>query len=215
MFRAFDPDLDGRLGLAEYMAMTLFLRSASATFTAFDTQRQNRISLDFNQVCGIFFLHTAEIECICWKPAGSTSKLHNGACSIGCSSQSEVGSCSFTRPDCPSCSLQCNLEGASFDELPSVIGLFQNCLLTCGLKAWCNDWAVFRHTMLIRLSCGSFMCCGDITSLSGAPAVHLRVRKLTMTVWRRWSLGAQQKSLGTLRSGLAKLSGCPLCWRCA
>ncbi len=27
MLRAFDPDLDGRLGLAEYMAMTLFLRS--------------------------------------------------------------------------------------------------------------------------------------------------------------------------------------------
>ena len=50
MFRAFDPDLDGRLGLAEYMAMTLFLRSASATFTAFDTQRQNSIHLDFNQV---------------------------------------------------------------------------------------------------------------------------------------------------------------------
>ncbi|KAK9821250.1 hypothetical protein WJX74_001723 [Apatococcus lobatus] len=49
MFRAFDPDLDGRLGLAEYMAMTLFLRSASATFTAFDTQRTNSIHLDFNQ----------------------------------------------------------------------------------------------------------------------------------------------------------------------
>ena len=68
MFRAFDPDLDGRLGLAEYMAMTLFLRSASATFTAFDTQRQNRISLDFNQAGPISsFLPTRITFCMDWQ----------------------------------------------------------------------------------------------------------------------------------------------------
>lgn len=49
MVRAFDPDRNGQLGLAEFIAMTLFLKSAAATFSAFDPQSEGRISLDFNQ----------------------------------------------------------------------------------------------------------------------------------------------------------------------
>jgi len=49
MVRAFDPDRNNRLGLAEFIAMTLFLKSAAATFSAFDPQDRKRISLDFNQ----------------------------------------------------------------------------------------------------------------------------------------------------------------------
>eukprot|EP01024_Parvocaulis_polyphysoides_P012778 TRINITY_DN1475_c0_g1_i1.p1 TRINITY_DN1475_c0_g1~~TRINITY_DN1475_c0_g1_i1.p1 ORF type:complete len:197 (-),score=5.42 TRINITY_DN1475_c0_g1_i1:371-877(-) len=47
--RAFDPDRSGTLGLPEYIAMTLFLQSCTAVFTAFDPQKTGRISLDFNQ----------------------------------------------------------------------------------------------------------------------------------------------------------------------
>jgi len=49
MVRAFDPDRNGQLGLAEFIAMTLFLKSAAATFSAFDPHSEGRISLDFNQ----------------------------------------------------------------------------------------------------------------------------------------------------------------------
>ena len=55
MVKAFDPDRNGQLGLAEFIAMTLFLKSCAATFAAFDTQNTGRIQLDFNQfiyACG-------------------------------------------------------------------------------------------------------------------------------------------------------------------
>lgn len=49
MVQAFDPDRNGQLGLAEFIAMTLFLKSAAATFAAFDPQQAGRITLDFSQ----------------------------------------------------------------------------------------------------------------------------------------------------------------------
>lgn len=49
LFQAFDPDKSHALSLPEYIGMTLFLQSATATFTAFDAQRSGRITLDFNQ----------------------------------------------------------------------------------------------------------------------------------------------------------------------
>lgn len=49
MLKSFDPDRNGQLGLPEFIAMTLFLRSATATFQAFDQQRTGRINLDYNQ----------------------------------------------------------------------------------------------------------------------------------------------------------------------
>lgn len=49
LFKSFNPDCTGYLSIAEYIAMTLFLQSASATFEAFDRQRKGAITLDFNQ----------------------------------------------------------------------------------------------------------------------------------------------------------------------
>lgn len=49
MVQAFDPDRNGQLGLAEFIAMTLFLKSAAATFAAFDPHQAGRITLDFSQ----------------------------------------------------------------------------------------------------------------------------------------------------------------------
>lgn len=49
MVLAFDPDRSGSLDLAGYIAMTLFLKSASATFRAFDPNRTGYINLDFSQ----------------------------------------------------------------------------------------------------------------------------------------------------------------------
>ena len=49
LFRAFDPDQTNSLDLAEYIAMTLFLKSASATFKAFDPRKTGSIGVDFNQ----------------------------------------------------------------------------------------------------------------------------------------------------------------------
>ncbi|GMH33023.1 hypothetical protein BSKO_00857 [Bryopsis sp. KO-2023] len=49
MVRAFDPDRNGQLGLAEFIAMTLFLKSAAATFSAFDPHQTGRVTLDFSQ----------------------------------------------------------------------------------------------------------------------------------------------------------------------
>ncbi len=37
------------MDLTEFIAMTLFLQSANATFTAFDQQRMGRVTLDYNQ----------------------------------------------------------------------------------------------------------------------------------------------------------------------
>lgn len=47
--QAFDPKLGGAMGLAEYIAMATALRNASTTFSAFDPQKQGRITLDYNQ----------------------------------------------------------------------------------------------------------------------------------------------------------------------
>lgn len=49
VFRRFDPSKNGALSLPEFLAMTLFLRSATATFNAFDQQRTGMISLNFSQ----------------------------------------------------------------------------------------------------------------------------------------------------------------------
>ncbi|CAD7701349.1 unnamed protein product [Ostreobium quekettii] len=46
---AFDPDRNALLGVQEFIAMTLFLKSCSAIFTAFDPQRSGKVTLDFNQ----------------------------------------------------------------------------------------------------------------------------------------------------------------------
>ena len=49
VFQRFDPARSGALGLAEFLALTLFLRSATATFNAFDPQRTGVVRLSFNQ----------------------------------------------------------------------------------------------------------------------------------------------------------------------
>eukprot|EP00884_Botryococcus_braunii_P016618 jgi/Botrbrau1/363/Bobra.110_2s0020.1 len=49
LFRAFDPDRSGSLGLAEFIALSLFMQSAVATFSAFDPQKHGRVVFDFNQ----------------------------------------------------------------------------------------------------------------------------------------------------------------------
>ena len=49
VFTRFDPARRGALGLAEFLALTLFLRSSTATFNAFDRDRTGAIKLSFNQ----------------------------------------------------------------------------------------------------------------------------------------------------------------------
>ncbi|GMH32547.1 hypothetical protein BSKO_00381 [Bryopsis sp. KO-2023] len=49
MARAFDPDRDGKLGLPEFIALSLFLKSAKAAFQAFDPHQAGNITLNFNQ----------------------------------------------------------------------------------------------------------------------------------------------------------------------
>ncbi|KAI8476982.1 MAG: EF-hand [Monoraphidium minutum] len=49
VFRRFDPARSGSLGLAEFLALTLFLRSSTATFNAFDPDRTGTVALSFNQ----------------------------------------------------------------------------------------------------------------------------------------------------------------------
>lgn len=49
LFTVYDPDRSGSTDIAEFVAMNIFLRSAQATFQAFDAQRQGRITLDYNQ----------------------------------------------------------------------------------------------------------------------------------------------------------------------
>ncbi len=48
--RRYDPDRSGTLCMAEFVAMSVFLQSASATFRAFDSQQTGRVTLDFSQV---------------------------------------------------------------------------------------------------------------------------------------------------------------------
>jgi hypothetical protein len=49
VFKRFDPSRSGALNLPEFLAMTLFLRSATATFNAFDQPGTGIIHLNFNQ----------------------------------------------------------------------------------------------------------------------------------------------------------------------
>jgi len=49
LFKAFNPDCTNWLSIAEYIALTLFLQSASATFKAFDQQKKGVVTLNFNQ----------------------------------------------------------------------------------------------------------------------------------------------------------------------
>eukprot|EP00803_Ostreobium_quekettii_P002857 evm.model.scf_168.9 EVM.evm.TU.scf_168.9 scf_168:64105-67522(+) len=49
MVKAFDPNRTASLDLAAYIALSLFLKSAAATFAAFDPNKTGRITLDFNQ----------------------------------------------------------------------------------------------------------------------------------------------------------------------
>lgn len=49
LFNAYNPERNGTMDLTEFIAMTLFLQSANATFTAFDQQRMGRVTLDYNQ----------------------------------------------------------------------------------------------------------------------------------------------------------------------
>jgi len=49
LFKAFNPDCTNWLSIAEYIALTLFLQSASATFEAYDQQDKGAVTLNFNQ----------------------------------------------------------------------------------------------------------------------------------------------------------------------
>ncbi|KAL3150754.1 hypothetical protein ABBQ32_000531 [Trebouxia sp. C0010 RCD-2024] len=49
LFTTFDPECTNWLSIAEYIAMTLFLQSASATFEAFDQQKRGTVTFNFNQ----------------------------------------------------------------------------------------------------------------------------------------------------------------------
>jgi Ca2+-binding EF-hand superfamily protein len=49
LFNRFDPSGSGSLQLTEFLALTLFMRSATATFNAFDANRVGNITLNFNQ----------------------------------------------------------------------------------------------------------------------------------------------------------------------
>ena len=49
LFSTFNPECTNWLSIAEYIAMTLFLQSASATFEAFDQQKRGTVTLNFNQ----------------------------------------------------------------------------------------------------------------------------------------------------------------------
>ncbi|CAD7701160.1 unnamed protein product [Ostreobium quekettii] len=49
MVRAFDPSRSSSLDLAGYIGLSLFLKSVTATWAAFDPEKTGRISLDFNQ----------------------------------------------------------------------------------------------------------------------------------------------------------------------
>lgn len=49
MVQAFDPDRDGALSLAEFIALSLFLKNCRAAFGAFDPSGNGNITLSFNQ----------------------------------------------------------------------------------------------------------------------------------------------------------------------
>ncbi|GAB4818296.1 hypothetical protein N2152v2_005342 [Parachlorella kessleri] len=49
LIKAFDPDRNGKFGLDEFIAMSVFLTSAGNVFRAFDAAKAGRVTLDFNQ----------------------------------------------------------------------------------------------------------------------------------------------------------------------
>lgn len=49
MVQAFDPDRDGALSLAEFIALSLFLKNCKAAFSAFDPNGTGSITLTFDQ----------------------------------------------------------------------------------------------------------------------------------------------------------------------
>lgn len=49
LFNAYNPERNGTLDLTELIGITLFLKSASATFTAFDPKQQGQVMLNWNQ----------------------------------------------------------------------------------------------------------------------------------------------------------------------
>ncbi|KAK9816963.1 hypothetical protein WJX72_007559 [[Myrmecia] bisecta] len=49
LFYSYDAEKDGYVGLPEFIAMSVFMRSAASTFAAFDAQRRGTVTLDFNQ----------------------------------------------------------------------------------------------------------------------------------------------------------------------
>eukprot|EP00210_Caulerpa_lentillifera_P006878 g6575.t1 len=48
MVQAFDPDRKGQLGLSDFVAMTLFLKSGASIFSEFDPHTSGRITIDFS-----------------------------------------------------------------------------------------------------------------------------------------------------------------------
>lgn len=64
LFNSFDVSRKRQIGLPEYIAMTLFLQSATATFRAFDPQQQGQITLTFDQVA-YFFICCSLSSCTC------------------------------------------------------------------------------------------------------------------------------------------------------
>lgn len=49
VFRTFDPTRSNTCGLAEFLALSVFLESCTATFRAFDPQGSGRVSMDMQQ----------------------------------------------------------------------------------------------------------------------------------------------------------------------
>jgi Ca2+-binding EF-hand superfamily protein len=49
LFNAYDPDRSNSLGMAEFIAMTVFLRQSANIFAAFDSHRTGEIRLTYNQ----------------------------------------------------------------------------------------------------------------------------------------------------------------------
>ncbi|PNW74871.1 hypothetical protein CHLRE_12g506850v5 [Chlamydomonas reinhardtii] len=49
LFNRFDPTRSGSMGLQEFLALTLFLRSANATFKAFDPANTGTVHLNYAQ----------------------------------------------------------------------------------------------------------------------------------------------------------------------
>ncbi|CAD7704398.1 unnamed protein product [Ostreobium quekettii] len=49
MVQAFDPDRDGHLSLAEFIALSLFMKNCRTVFAAFDPTNAGSVTMNFNQ----------------------------------------------------------------------------------------------------------------------------------------------------------------------